>query len=60
MSVNGKSSYRILKSDSFGKAAIFLPDTQVDKEEDDITTNNIIHKKTAYKLSEGKLLQTVQ
>ena len=48
---DGKTSNRIVKSDSFDDATIFLPDTQVDTEEDDITTNIIIHKGTADNLS---------
>ena len=48
---NGKTSYRIVKSDSFDDATKLLPDTQVDTEEDDITTNTIIHNETAVNLS---------
>ena len=51
MLFNGKTSYRIVKSDSFDDATILLPDTQVDTEEDDIAANTIIHNKTADNLS---------
>ena len=40
---NGKTSYRIVKSDSFGDATMLVHDTQLDTEEDDITGNTIIH-----------------
>ena len=45
--LNGKTSYRIVKSDSFDDATILLSDTQVDTEQNDITTNTIIHNETA-------------
>ena len=51
MLFNGKTFYRIVKSDSFDDATILLPDTQVDTEEDDITANTIIHNETADNLS---------
>ena len=51
MLFNGKTSYRIVKSDSFDDATTLLPDTQVDTEEDDITANTIIHNDTADNLS---------
>ena len=44
---NGKTSYRIVKSDSVGYATILIPDTQMDKEKDDITANAILHNKSA-------------
>ena len=44
---NRKTSKRIVKSDSYGNGTILLPDTQEDTEEDDITTNTIIHNETA-------------
>ena len=51
MLFNGKTSYRVVKSDSFDDATILLPGTQVDTEEDDITANTIIHNETADSLS---------
>ena len=47
MLFNGKTSCRIVKSDSFDGATILLPGTHVDTEEDDITANTIIHNETA-------------
>ena len=49
--LNGKISYRIVKSDSFGDATILLSDTQVDIEQNDITANTIIDNETADNLS---------
>ena len=57
---NGKTSYRIVKSVGFDDATILLPDTQVDTEEDDITTNTIITMKMQITCQPGKLQQTLQ
>ena len=51
MLYNGKTSYRIVKSNSDSEATILVPDTQVDTEEYDITANTIIHNETADSLS---------
>ena len=51
MLFNGKTSCRIVKSDSFDGATILLPGTHVDTEEDDITANTIIHNETVDNLS---------
>ena len=51
MLYNGKTSYRIIKSNSDSEATILVPDTQVDTEEYDITANTIIHNETADSLS---------
>ena len=51
MLLHEKTSYRIVKSDSFDDATILLPDTQVGIEEDDINTNTIIHNENADNLS---------
>ena len=53
---NGKTSYKILKADSAGYATILVPDTQVDKEEHDITANNIIYNETTGSLSTRQTL----
>ena len=45
--LNGKTSCRIVKLDSFDDATILLSDTQVDTEQSDITANTIIHNETA-------------
>ena len=56
---NGKTSYRIVKSDGFDDATILLPDTQVDTAKD-ITANTIITMKMQITCQPGKLQQTLQ
>ena len=56
MLFNGKISHKILKADSVGYATILAPDTQVDKEKDDITANNIIYNETTGSLSTRQIL----
>ena len=48
---NEKTSYRIVKSDSFDDITILLPDTKADTEEDDIIANTTIHNETVDNLS---------
>ena len=57
---SGKTSYRIVKPDSAGYVTILIPDTQMAKEEDDITANAIIHNKPADTCQRGKQQQTLQ
>lgn len=60
MLFNRKTCSRIVKPDSAGYVTILIPDTQVAKEEDDITANAIIHKKPADTCQRGKQQQTLQ